>query len=60
LIESPPDRANEIFLGRWVLLANRGILQQFSNVEEAGEPVTSLARVKLWTDSYSSLFAVLK
>ena len=60
LIESPPDRANEIFLGRWVLLANRGMLQQFSNVEEAGEPVTSLARVKLWTDSYSSLFAVLK
>jgi SAM-dependent methyltransferase len=60
LIESPSDRAKEIFLARWVLLANRGVLQQFPAVEEAGEPAESLARVKLWTDSYSSLFAVLK
>ena len=60
LIESPSDRANEIFLARWVLLANRGVFQQLPDVEEAGEPVTTLARVKLWTDSYSSLFAVLK
>jgi SAM-dependent methyltransferase len=60
LIESPNDSANEIFLARWVLLANRGVLQQLPDVEEAGEPATSLARVKLWTDSYSSLFAVLK
>ena len=60
VIESPSDRANEIFLARWVLLANRGVLQQFRNIEEAGEPVTPLASVKLWTDSYSSLFAVLK
>ena len=60
LIESPSDRANEIFLARWVLLANRGVLQQFPDLQEAGEPATSLARVKLWTDSYSSLFPVLK
>ncbi|HKW33469.1 MAG TPA: fused MFS/spermidine synthase [Candidatus Acidoferrum sp.] len=60
LIESPSDRENEIFLARWVLLANAGVLQQFPDIEEAGEPATSLARVKLWTDSYSSLFAVLK
>ena len=60
LIESPSDRANEIYLARWVLLANHGVLQQFPDLEEAGEPVTPLARAKLWTDSYSSLFAVLK
>jgi len=60
LIESPGDRANEIYLARWILLANRGVLQQFPDVEEAGEPATALARVKLWTDSYSSLLAVLK
>ena len=60
LIESPNDRPNEIFLARWVLLANQGVLQQFPNVEEAGEPAGSLARVKLWSDSYSSLFAVMK
>lgn len=60
IIESPGDRANEIFLARWVLLANRGVLGQFPNIEEAGEPATALAQVKHWTDSYSSLFAVLK
>ncbi len=60
LIESPSDRTNEIFLARWVLLANHGTLQQFPSVEKAGDPATPLARVKLWTDSYSSLFAVLK
>lgn len=60
IIESPSDRANEIFLARWVLLVNRGAFQQLPGIEEAGEPVTALARVKLWTDSYSSLFAVLK
>lgn len=60
LIESPGDSANEIFLARWVLLANRGVFQQLPHVEEAGEPARSIARVKLWTDSYSSLFAVLK
>jgi SAM-dependent methyltransferase len=60
LIESPGDRANEIFLARWVLLANRSVFQQLPDIEEAGEPATTLARVKLWTDSYSSLFAVLK
>ncbi len=60
LIESPGDRANEIYLARWILLANRSVLQQFPDVEEAGEPATLIPRVKLWTDSYSSLFAVLK
>ncbi|HKW64127.1 MAG TPA: fused MFS/spermidine synthase [Candidatus Acidoferrum sp.] len=60
LIESPSDRANEIYLARWVLLANRSVLQQFPDIGDAGEPVRPLARVKLWTDSYSSLFAVLK
>lgn len=60
IIESPSDRAKEIFLARWVLLANRGVLNQFPDIDDAGEPVTPLTRVKLWTDSYSSLFAVLK
>ena len=59
LIESAGDRANEIFLARWVLLANRRVLQQFPSIAKAGEPVTPIAGVKLWTDSYSSLFPVL-
>lgn len=60
LIESPGDRANEIFLARWVLLANRGVLQQLPGVEKAGKPPALNSTVKLWTDSHSSLFAVLK
>ncbi len=60
LINNPDDHANEIFLARWVLLANRGVLPGLPSVETAGTPVTASARVKLWTDSYSSLFPVLK
>ncbi len=60
LIETPGDRANEIFLARWVLLANRGVFQPLPSIEKAGKLVTASGREKLWTDSYSSLFAVLK
>jgi SAM-dependent methyltransferase len=60
LINNEDDRANEIFIARWVLLANRGTLRGLPTVEKAGRPVTTSGRVKLWTDSYSSLFPVLK
>ena len=60
LIASPDDPANEIFLARWVLLANRGIFRGFPNIQKAGKPLTTSIHVRLWTDSYSSLFAVLK
>jgi SAM-dependent methyltransferase len=60
LINNEDDHANEIFIARWVLLANRGVLPRLSGVEKAGKPATASGRVKLWTDSYSSLFPVLK
>jgi SAM-dependent methyltransferase len=60
LITNPDDDANQIFLARWVLLANRGALAELPGVEKAGKPPTASARVRLWTDSYSSLFPVLK
>jgi SAM-dependent methyltransferase len=60
LIYSEDDHPNEIFTARWVLLANRGVLPRVSGVEKEGRPVTASGRVKLWTDSYSSLFSVLK
>lgn len=60
LINSPDDRANEIYLARWALLASRGTFAPLSNIEKVGRPLTANARVKLWTDSYSSLFAILK
>jgi hypothetical protein len=60
LINSPDDRANEIYLARWALLANRGTFAPLSNIKKAGRPLTANVRVRLWTDSYSSLFAILK
>jgi SAM-dependent methyltransferase len=60
LINNEHDHSNEIFIARWVLLANRGVLARLSGVEKAGRRVTASGRVKLWTDSYSSLFPVLK
>lgn len=60
LIANPDDDANEIFLARWVLLANPGVFAGLPNIGKTGRPLVSNARVRLWTDSYSSLFQVLK
>ncbi|HEY6945616.1 MAG TPA: fused MFS/spermidine synthase [Candidatus Acidoferrum sp.] len=60
LIVNPDDDANEIFLARWVLLANPGVFAGLPNIRKTGRPLASNARVRLWTDSYSSLFPVLK
>jgi len=60
LITNPDDDENQIFLARWVLLANRGVFAGLPSVEKAGKAPTASARVRLWTDSYSSLLPVLK
>ena len=60
LIDSPGDSANGTFVARWVLLANRDVLPGFPDIQKARRPLTATGREKLWTDSYSSLFAVLK
>ena len=60
LIANPDDPAKEIFLARWVLLANRGVFPQFPDIQKAGSAVDRSTRVKAWTDTYSSLFSVMK
>jgi len=60
LISNPDDQANGISLARWVLLADRRVFAEVPGVAKAGRQVTVSGREKLWTDSYSSLFAVLK
>ena len=60
LIANPDDDTNEIFLSRWVLLAKRGVFPELREVAKAGKPAARSPRVKLWTDAYSSLFAVMK
>jgi SAM-dependent methyltransferase len=54
------DHTKGIFYATWVLLANRGILTALPAIEKAGQPPALNSTVKLWTDSYSSLFAVMK
>lgn len=60
LIANPDDPAKEIFLSRWVLLAGRNVFPGFPDIKKAGKPAAGSGRVKLWTDSYTSLFAVMK
>jgi SAM-dependent methyltransferase len=60
LIDSPGDNANGTFVARWVLLANRDVLPGFPDIEKVRRPLTATGGEKLWTDSYSSLFSVLK
>jgi spermidine synthase len=60
LIDNPGDQENGIFVARWVLLANRDVLSRFPEIEKAGRLLPANSWKKMWTDSYSSLFAVLK
>ena len=60
LITNPDDDAKQIFLARWVLLSNLGVFKELPNIEKTGKPLRPSVRVRLWTDSYSSLFPVLK
>jgi hypothetical protein len=60
LISNPDDQTNGISLARWVLLGDNRVFMQLPGVAKAGRQVTARGRETLWTDSYSSLFAVLK
>ena len=60
LITNPDDYTNAIFLARWILLSNPGGFKELASIGKAGKPLTTSLRVRLWTDSYSSLFPVLK
>jgi SAM-dependent methyltransferase len=60
LISNPNDRANGISLANWVLLANHDVFGGLPAIGRAGQSLTASGSETLWTDSYSSLFAVLK
>lgn len=60
LISNQNDRANGIFLSNWILLANHGVFHELPGIEKAGSLLSASGHERLWTDSYSSLFAVLK
>lgn len=60
LIRNDPDEANGISLARWILLGSRDTFDALSALEKAGPRVPSPGRFRVWTDAYSSPFAVLK
>ncbi len=60
LITNEPDEANGISLAKWVVVGSRDTLQELGGIQKAGQRVTFRGRIKMWTDAYSSLFAVLK
>jgi SAM-dependent methyltransferase len=60
LIDNDDDHTKEIFASTWVLLGSHDTFAALPSIEEAGEPPEENGSVKLWTDSYSSLFRVLK
>ena len=60
LISNQNDRPNGVFLSNWILVANRGVFATLPGIAKAGSLLSASGREKPWTDSYSSLFAVLK
>jgi spermidine synthase len=60
VVSNRNDYPNGIFSATWVLLGSHETLAQLPAIEKAGRRIQSGERLKLWTDSYSSLFAVLK
>lgn len=60
IISNADDFANGVFSAKWVLLGSRETLQEAPAIENAGHPPTVHEQKNLWTDSHSSLFAVLK
>ena len=60
LISNQNDRPNGISLANWVLLANHEVFGGLPSIGKVGQLLAASGNEKLWTDSYSSLFAVLK
>ena len=60
IINNPDDHTKEIFVARWVLLGSHDALAALPAIEKAGSRLAPQGDGKLWTDSYSSVFPLLK
>ena len=60
LIVNEDDQADGIYRSSWVLMASNADLFATPRIQSAARPLPSATRVKLWTDDYSNLFAILK
>lgn len=60
LVVNEDDKANGIYRSSWVLLAGDGKLFDAPEIKSTAKPLRPAAHVRLWTDDYSNLFAILK
>lgn len=59
-VETEEDEDGDCFGSTWVLVASSPGVFQHKVFNGAGKPVQPKAKVRAWTDDYSSLFQVLK
>lgn len=60
IVSNSDDKANGVFSATWIILGSRDASVGFSEIEKAGRLLAAHNPRNLWTDSHSSLFAVLK
>ena len=60
IVNNPDDHTKGIFIARWVLLGSHDALAALPAIEKAGSRLAPQRHGKLWTDSYSSVFPLLK
>jgi SAM-dependent methyltransferase len=60
IVKNDNDLANGIFSATWIILGSRNAFNEDSAIENAGFLLPVHSFKNLWTDSHSSLFAVLK
>ena len=60
IIQNPPDNHNGIYRALWVLMSHQKAFFSQPEISKAGILPGNQKETPLWTDDYSSLFAVLK
>jgi hypothetical protein len=60
LVVNEDDKASGIYRSSWVLIAGHADFFEAPEIKRAATPLPSATHVRLWTDNYSNLFAILK
>jgi SAM-dependent methyltransferase len=60
LIVNEDDQANGVYRSSWVLMAGNSDFFAAPQIKTATRPLPSATQVRMWTDDYSNLFAILK
>jgi hypothetical protein len=60
LINNSDNHAQGVYAASWIVLGNPSGFYGRQKMEEAGAMVPGASGLRLWTDTYSSLFGILK